>query len=176
MIHETGAAKEYGGRDTLGSASVYSDEDSAPLYTQTRPRTNMLATYDVLRYIRSTFDDAAILDSIPLEAAGNPGAWHAWRTHRRQQARNNGDSGSSPDAAANGIKSPSLEPEAPKVPGEWNWDHVWEERVTKGINTSLSDTVLYGSPGTADDVVRVPWCFTQDKHVADFNSLADTLP
>ncbi|KAK4176707.1 ubiquitin-conjugating enzyme/RWD-like protein [Triangularia setosa] len=44
-----------------------------------------ISTWEVLRYIRSTFDDERVLDEVPLEAAGNPGAWHAWRTHRRMQ-------------------------------------------------------------------------------------------
>ncbi|KAK0672282.1 ubiquitin-conjugating enzyme/RWD-like protein [Cercophora samala] len=44
-----------------------------------------VGTWEVLRYIRSAFDDERVLDEVPLEAAGNPGAWHAWRTHRRVQ-------------------------------------------------------------------------------------------
>ncbi|TKW56340.1 hypothetical protein CTA1_1790 [Colletotrichum tanaceti] len=46
-----------------------------------------VSTYEVLRYIRSTFDDENVLDSVPLEAAGNPGAWHAWRTRQRQAGK-----------------------------------------------------------------------------------------
>ncbi|OBR12427.1 LOW QUALITY PROTEIN: Ubiquitin-conjugating enzyme [Colletotrichum higginsianum IMI 349063] len=46
-----------------------------------------VSTYEVLRYIRSTFDDESVLDSVPLEAAGNPGAWHAWRTRQRQAGK-----------------------------------------------------------------------------------------
>ncbi|WYZ45276.1 hypothetical protein EsH8_VIII_000592 [Colletotrichum jinshuiense] len=46
-----------------------------------------VSTYEVLRYIRSTFDDEGVLDSVPLEAAGNPGAWHAWRTRQRQAGK-----------------------------------------------------------------------------------------
>ncbi|OHE94349.1 ubiquitin-conjugating enzyme [Colletotrichum orchidophilum] len=46
-----------------------------------------VSTYEVLRYIRSTFDDEKVLDSVPLEAAGNPGAWHAWRTRQRQAGK-----------------------------------------------------------------------------------------
>ncbi|KAJ5676654.1 uncharacterized protein N7477_002287 [Penicillium maclennaniae] len=42
---------------------------------------------DLLNYIRSTFDDAEVLDSLPSEAAANPGAWHAWKAHRRGGAR-----------------------------------------------------------------------------------------
>ncbi|CAK7212202.1 hypothetical protein SEUCBS140593_001437 [Sporothrix eucalyptigena] len=147
-----GSATRSGGRDTVGSASVYSDVASTPSYVQTRSRANEVSTYDVLRYIRSTFDDESVLDSIPLEAAGNPGAWNAWRTHQRQKAKKNGSGGS--DAATDAGKASETAPEPPRKPGEWNWEHVWEERVKKGISTSLSDPVLFGSAGAADDVIR----------------------
>ncbi|CAK7268907.1 hypothetical protein SEPCBS119000_003302 [Sporothrix epigloea] len=153
-INEDTSAVRTGSRDVEGSASVYSDVESAPSYMDTRPQTNTVATYDVLRYIRSTFDDEAVLDSIPLEAAGNPGAWYAWQTHQCQQTKKIGGSSKDLDAAADGGKSPGLGIKPPGVPGNWNWDHVWEERVKKCIKASLSDTVLFGSPGTADDVIR----------------------
>lgn len=150
------AASPFGGK--RGSSQAQRSVTSTPLYVQTRPSaTTAVSTYDVLRYIRSTFDNAAVLDAIPLEAAGNPGAWNAWRTHQRQQAKKTG-SAASPDAAVDAADnadptSPPLPP-PPRKPGEWNWDHVWEERVKKGISTSLSDPVLFGSAGAADDVVR----------------------
>lgn len=93
-----------------------------------------ISTCEVLSYIRSTFDDETVLDSVPLEAAGNPGAWHAWRTKR----------------GYNGL--PEGDPSARK-PGEWNWEGVWEERVKKGIAASLSEPVLYGGVGGGDDTV-----------------------
>lgn len=93
-----------------------------------------ISTFEVLSYIRSTFDDENVLDSVPLEAAGNPGAWHAWRTHRGYHTLPEGD------------------PSARK-PGEWNWEGVWEERVKKGITASLSEQVLFGGQGGADDTV-----------------------
>lgn len=93
-----------------------------------------VSTFEVLSYIRSTFDDESVLDSVPLEAAGNPGAWHAWRTHRGFHNLPEGD------------------PSARK-PGEWNWEGVWEQRVQKGIETSLSEPVLYGGVGGVDDTV-----------------------
>jgi hypothetical protein len=94
-----------------------------------------ISTYDVLQYIRTVFDDEEVLDSVPLEAAGNPGAWHAWRTHRQQKGKLAG--------AGN----------ATRQPGEWNWEGVWEERVKKGIAASLSEPVLFGNAGGADDIV-----------------------
>ncbi|KAF3767589.1 hypothetical protein M406DRAFT_61441 [Cryphonectria parasitica EP155] len=94
-----------------------------------------ISTFEVLSYIRSSFDDENVLDLVPLEAAGNPGAWHAWRTHRGYHALPEGD------------------PSARK-PGEWNWEGVWEERVKKGIAASLSEPVLYGGVGGGDDTIR----------------------
>jgi hypothetical protein len=135
-----------------------------------------VSTYDVLRYLRSAFDDEAILDRVPLEAAGNPGAWHAWRTHRRSQVRArtpslDGDLAWHPGLPGNeelaqerrrrgsSVTTLPLHPHpaapapAAKKPGEWNWEHVWEERVKKGIAASLSEPVLYGNAAAADDVV-----------------------
>ncbi len=133
-----------------------------PHFMQTRRRE--VSTYDVLRYIRSTFDDENVLDSVPLEAAGNPGAWHAWRTHQRQLGKvlkdagsswhpgrnGGGDQGTSPSAERNAAAAAGT---AVRKPGEWNWEHVWEERVKKGIAASLSEPVLYGNAGATDDVV-----------------------
>ncbi|KAK5660250.1 hypothetical protein OQA88_12788 [Cercophora sp. LCS_1] len=120
---------------TPGSAA--SEAASEALAGHARRRD--VSIYEVLRYIRSVFDDEDILDSVPLEAAGNPGAWHAWRTHRRTE------------------KALPPEPEKARAearrPGEWNWDGVWEERVKRGIAASLSEAVLYGG-GAADEVIN----------------------
>lgn len=139
-----------------------------------------VSTYEVLRYIRSTFDNANVLDSVPPEAAGNPGAWHAWRTHRRQQSAKltsspasvKSDTGSSMAKIDETITSPTPSGKtetgsttspsaAPKRPEEWNWDGVWEERVKRGISTSLSEPVLFGHAGAADEVVS-------NRHRQDF--------
>ncbi|CAI0648999.1 unnamed protein product [Colletotrichum noveboracense] len=71
-----------------------------------------VSTYEVLRYIRSTFDDDSVLDSVPLEAAGNPGAWHAWRTRQRQAGNVTEDSAKRPVEAQEG------ETEEKKAEGE----------------------------------------------------------
>ncbi|RYP32364.1 hypothetical protein DL767_005229 [Monosporascus sp. MG133] len=115
-----------------------------------------ISTFEVLRYIRSTFDDENVLDSIPLSAAGNPGAWHAWRTHRMQNGKVFSDDPSSSDAedtadtVTTGTKSPA---DSARRPGEWNWEGVWEERVKKAIAASLSEPVLFGGAGPTDDVM-----------------------
>lgn len=111
------------------------------------------STYEVLRYIRSTFSNEDVLDSIPLEAAGNPGAWHAWRQHRIDNGKVFSDTSGSTDAA--GVDTDTQKPPEPaRKPGEWNWEGVWEERVKKFVNASLSEPVLFGGVGAADDVIR----------------------
>ncbi len=81
-----------------------------------------ISTFEVLDYMRSAFDDADVLDSVPLEAAGNPGAWHAWRTYRRQNGvvlPGEADSSTSkplPEKPDDGTTT--------RRPGEWNWDGV----------------------------------------------------
>lgn len=131
---------------SAASGASSASASSAPGYAQTGRRE--VSTYEVLRYIRSAFDDENVLDALPLEAAGNPGSWHAWRTHRRQTL-GRALPGDGADAASDAAAAP-----ATRRPGEWNWEGVWEERVKRGIAASLSEGVLYGSAGAADEVVR----------------------
>ena len=84
---------------------------------------------EVLRYIKRVFEDEAFLDELPLDAAGNPGAWHAWRAHRKKSKYN----------------------ESERPSNGWNWDGVWAERVKKGVSGSLSEAVLFGE---GDDLIR----------------------
>lgn len=112
-----------------------------------------VSTFSIIHYIRSTFDDEDVLDTIPLEAAGNPGAWHAWRTYRIEKGKEfeplrTGDS-TTPVVASTTSQGST------RKPGEWNWEGVWEERVKKGVSTSLSESVMFGSAGAADDVVSL---------------------
>lgn len=104
------------------------------------------STYDVLKYLASAFDSEEVLDSVPLEAAGNPGAWHAWQARQRKTIKSAADSRKSEDGKA-----------APRKPGEWNWEGVWEERVKRGIAVSLSEAVLFGNStagGGQDEVIN----------------------
>ncbi|KAH6631812.1 hypothetical protein F5144DRAFT_648978 [Chaetomium tenue] len=112
---------------------------------------------------RGTFDDEDVLDSVPLEAAGNPGAWHAWRTHLRQSVGKplpvpGGAEASGPEGELRAEKASGPAAAVPAAttrrPGEWNWEGVWEERVKRGIAASLSEGVLYGQAGTTDDVIN----------------------
>jgi len=143
---------------TPGSAASSAASDALASHARRRD----VSTFEVLRYIRSTFDDEDVLDSVPLEAAGNPGAWHAWRTHRKQVASLGAVTGTATGAGIGAGKALPPEPGAKgggvgaaRKPGEWNWDGVWEERVKRGIATSLSEGVLYGNAVAADEVVSL---------------------
>jgi hypothetical protein len=140
------------------------------------PSGGHISTYEILHYIRSTFDDESVLDAIPLSAAGNPGAWHAWRSHRIKSGAvistspslstkdrstwhdglsDSGDSssGGAPEGysrLAGGTSAPSA---AARRPGEWNWEGVWEVRVKKGIENSISEAALFGKD-VGDDLIR----------------------
>lgn len=135
--------------------------------------TERIATYDVLRYVKSAFDDASVLDNVPLEAAGNPGAWHAWRAHRvklgmiaaepptkveakkedgvvADEERPSSSSGNKKAAVGKGGSGTKS---IAKQPGDWDWSGVWEVRVKKGIENSTSEPVLFGNAVVGDDMV-----------------------
>ena len=95
--------------------------------------------YEVLAYMKGAFDDETALDRLPLEAAGNSGAWKAWRAYRKSEGVETQDA-STPEHGA-------------KCQDEWSWDGVWEERVRKGIDNSIADATLYGGAGGGGDVV-----------------------
>ncbi|EXJ87740.1 hypothetical protein A1O1_04666 [Capronia coronata CBS 617.96] len=92
----------------------------------------------VLHHIQDAFQNETLLDNMPLDAAGNPSAWHAWRAHRglaKKPIRPNSPAG---EGDRVGLSSP-------KHPGDWKWDGVWESRVNDGIEASVSEGALFGS-------------------------------
>ncbi|KAH8820105.1 ubiquitin-conjugating enzyme/RWD-like protein [Xylogone sp. PMI_703] len=168
-------AKSTGGSSVAGSevdapASVTSASPMSTITSDGR-RVTRVPISEVLQYVRSTFDDAEVLDKVPLDAAGNPGAWHAWRAYRVKKGiaypvpvkdkHDANDASSeiddSDDAVpegyqrlAGGTSSPTA---ARRRPGEWNWDGVWEVRVMKGVEASASDPVLYGN-AVGDELIH----------------------
>ena len=92
----------------------------------------------ILEYMKRAFDDETALDTLPLEAAGNSGAWKAWRAYRRGSERESKLVDSVPNL---------------QKQDEWSWDGVWEERVRKGIDASIADSTLYGGTSGGDDLV-----------------------
>lgn len=137
--------------------------DSAGKLSDVGPGRRDISIYDVLKYIRSTFDSEETMDSIPLDAAGNPGAWHAWRSHQIKQGKWK-DQESAPDADVmqqddeQGASSTDKSSQnTGRRPGEWNWEGVWEDRVKRNIAMSLSEPVLYGGASTAPHDELVSW-------------------
>lgn len=109
---------------------------------------------EVLEYLKCAFDDDATLDALPLEAAGNPGAWNAWQAHRKSNLRDSKTNADNPAHAAPSKQSTKLKSMSySKQPDEWSWDGVWEERVRKGIDASISDPVLFGNLSGGHDLV-----------------------
>ena len=92
----------------------------------------------VLEYMKRAFDDETALDTLPLEAAGNSGAWKAWRAYRRSN-----------ETGGKLVESTS----SLQKQDEWSWDGVWEERVRRGIDASIAESTLYGGSGVGDDLV-----------------------
>jgi hypothetical protein len=118
----------------------------------------------VLDYIRGSFSDESVLDSLPLKAAANTSAYHAWQTYRapilqaQQPPRSSAESivaEQDDDVTALGRN---------RRPGQWNWEGVWEERVKKAVKASLSEPILYG----AEDIVRL--CGGLKIHIATANA------
>lgn len=91
-----------------------------------------------LACLKSSFEDPQILDHLPLEAAANPGAWHAWRSYRGLSKVESRAVSPSQDGGGNASS-------AQKQPSDWNWEGVLEKRVKSGIEASISDAVLFGS-------------------------------
>lgn len=133
---------------------------SAEVTTTTAASAKEITIIKVLKYIRSTFSDETVLDSVPLEAAANPGAYHAWRTYRTGTLQSQQDL-SSPNSPTSDPQSPNVKPSDASAigrnrrPGEWNWEGVWEERVKKAVKASLSEPVLFGG---GEDIVCQQFC------------------
>lgn len=120
----------------------------------------------ILNYVRTTFDDENVLDSIPLAAAGNQGAWHAWQSHRRSQKLMSGSETPVTD----------IRPSQSRLPKEWNWEGVWEKRVKTCVEASYLESTLFGSMArhSPDDLVLLamlpPPCSTVTNHGFRFAS------
>ena len=114
---------------------------------------------EVLEYVKCAFDDEVLLDALPLEAAGNLGAWKAWRAYRRSYETDNKHVESVPDL---------------QKQDEWSWDGVWEERVRKGIDASIAESTLYGGTSGGDDMVSSLHLFSNFKCCSDFVLRSDS--
>lgn len=122
-------------------------EDTTSSSPGALPSATGVSIVTILEYIRSTFSEEAVLDSVSLDAAANPGAYHAWRAYRgpvlpAQQPLSPTSTTSSEGAALGRNRRPA----------EWNWDGVWEDRVKRAVGASLAEPALYG-PGAGEDIV-----------------------
>ncbi|KAH0362075.1 hypothetical protein KCU65_g8269, partial [Aureobasidium melanogenum] len=131
-----------------------------------------LAIVQILFYMRSAFDTAEVLDKVPLEAAGNPGAWHAWQTHRARIIGAVPRSATPEDGKTPASPTLRQQPGGARRPGQWNWEGVWEERVKKGVQASISQQTLFGTTSSNDDLINflnididtsdIPWHTEQE--------------
>ncbi len=144
---------EDGSRRMSGSSRI-SHEDPARLSsagTHVPGSDQVISILKALAYIKSSFEDPAILDKLPLEAAANPGAWHAWRSYRGlPKAVSRAATPAKEDAVNSCITQ--------KQPGDWNWEGVFEKRANSGIEASTSEATLFGAPrggGQSNDMVGV---------------------
>ena len=140
---------------SLESARSPASDSAARAIGSTSSRPMMDVTmYDVLEYMRKAFSSEELLDSIPLAAAANPGAYHAYRSFR-----------SIASAAQSRTTSPEPSTSRARRPGEWNWEGVWEERIRRGVQNTLTEPVLFGNAIAGDDVVcsfQIPRFVYQD--------------
>lgn len=138
----------------MGASKLITPETAnATAASYTKTASNHVSAYEILKYVRNAFGEEEVLDTVPLDAAGNPGAWHAWRTYRTKLGKIPEETPNMTETieqekevvASSGTeeKSPTQQSTV-RNPGQWNWDGVWEDRVKKGVASSLSDPVLYG--------------------------------
>lgn len=156
------AAKETSGDEKADPASSQQKAQSEDGTTEQFPEPRKtVPVSELLDYIRSTFDTESVLDSLSLEAAGNPGAWHAWRAHRGEGSNS---------ATRNGAKRASPQT---RLPGDWHWDGVWARRVQSEVEASHSEPMLYGNSARAvgDEMV----CSTDRLRRYNADSSADSL-
>ncbi len=133
----SGAVTEEDDTTALAPGAVDAVNSTAPRQVGQEIHDRKGLLLKMLSHIKSAFEDADMLDSMPLDVAGDPSAWHAWRAHRgltRKDARPK-----SPTIGSDGA------PSSPKYPSEWKWDGVWESRVTNGIEASINEATLFGS-------------------------------
>lgn len=107
----------------------------------------------ILYYLRAAFTREDVLDSVSQEAAANPAAWHAWRTSRAKTDSRNNSVRSKSEAGLNTVENLRQQPGGARSPGEWNWDGVWEDRVRKSIQNSMSEQAMFKRPGLSEDSV-----------------------
>lgn len=129
-----------GSRRVSGNGEVSRDNETTTNLevAEISLQTQTCSVVKALAYLKSSFEDPEVLDDLPLEAAANPGAWHAWRSYRALPKVTSRAVSPARDGAGKAFP-------AQKQPGDWNWEGVFEKRVKTGVEASISDAVLFGS-------------------------------
>ncbi|KAG9647423.1 hypothetical protein KCU64_g10161, partial [Aureobasidium melanogenum] len=146
----------FGRKKPKSTSQVGLGEETTSTPERSQSSYGPLAIVQILFYMRSAFDTAEVLDKVPLEAAGNPGAWHAWQTHRARVIGTAPRSATSEDGKTPASPTSRQQPGGARRPGQWNWEGVWEERVKKGVQASVSQQTLFGTAGSNDDLNTDP--------------------
>ncbi|KAF3006701.1 hypothetical protein E8E13_009061 [Curvularia kusanoi] len=147
------ASRDVSGSTVQSSASAIAPvrsvvEGAPPDSPEASSTVTGVSIVTILEYIRSTFSEEAVLDSVTLEAAANPGAYHAWRAYRGSALPVQ-----QPLSPSSTIASEGTALGRNRRAAEWNWDGVWEDRVKRAVKASLSEPVLFG-PGAGEDIIR----------------------
>ncbi|KAG9691537.1 hypothetical protein KCU95_g7952, partial [Aureobasidium melanogenum] len=162
----------FGRKKPKPTSQVGLGEETASVSERSQSSYGPLAIVQILFYMRSAFDTAEVLDKVPLEAAGNPGAWHAWQTHRARVIGTAPRSATPEDGKTPASPTSRQQPGGARRPGQWNWEGVWEERVKKGVQASVSQQTLFGTACSNDDLINflnidtdatdIPWHMEQE--------------
>ncbi|KAH8730818.1 ubiquitin-conjugating enzyme/RWD-like protein [Phaeosphaeriaceae sp. PMI808] len=140
-------------RDVSGSTMSSFNQNATPPppnFGDIPPFTQDISIVRILDYIRSTFSEESVLDSIPPEAAANPGAYHAWRTYRAPVLQSDQTLTQDVQSSASEQAGDASTLGRNRRPGDWNWEGVWEERVGKAVKASLSEPSLFAG----EDIIR----------------------
>jgi hypothetical protein len=169
-------ARDQGSTSRVSSGSAVTPSSFTPQRTSSIPS---VTVYQLLEYIRAAFSEESFLDALPQEVVANPGAYHAWHTYRTPLLNTSIES-SQVDSPPNSRRSSGYDKSTapstsrndagvnrPRKPEEWNWDGVWEERVKRGVQNSLSEPVLFGAAMSGDDIVSRAFFSIGDNVVAD---------
>lgn len=122
--------------------------------------------------MKRAFDDEDLLNQLPEEAAANVGAWKAYQAHRHNACQRSNFGSENVPGASQRRDGPQQPQNHDRRRGEWNWDGVWEQRVKKGVDASISDQALFGA---ARDTELVGFALNDDSSAADRTS-TDTIP
>ncbi|KAI5201382.1 hypothetical protein E4T39_05277 [Aureobasidium subglaciale] len=158
----------FGRKKPKPTSQIALSEDVTSQVERSQQSYGPMAIVQILFYMRSTFDTAEVLDRVPLEAAGNPGAWHAWQTHRARVIGTTVLPATPEDGKSPASLTSRQQPGGARRPGQWNWEGVWEERVKKGVQASISQHTLFGNISASNDdlinflnidseAIQVPW-------------------